>query len=250
MIDALVLAGSKNDGPLRQCSSVPYEAIITIGRKAMVDYVIDALRGSRRIGRIVVLGPAGVPGFCDREDVKVVTSEGGLLENVARGVEQLIDSDRVLLATCDIPLISSQAIEDFLDRCGNRSAQVYYPVVPREVVEKTYSNVQRTYVTFKEGEFTGGNLFLIDPRTVSSCMATGQQIFEARKSPLRLSKLIGMSFMLKFLLKMVTLKEAQEKVSDLLGVEGVVVVTSYPEVGVDVDKPSDLELVNKVLELA
>lgn len=250
MIDALVLAGSRNDGPLRQCSSVPYEAMITIGRKAMVDYVIDALQSSRRIGRIVVLGPSDVPGFCQRDDVKVVTAEDGLLENVARGVQCLHDSKRILLATCDIPLITPQAIEDFLDRCGNGMAEIYYPVVPREAVEKTFNNVSRTYVTLREGEFTGGNLFLIDPGAVSRCMDVGRQLVAARKSPLRLSRMIGLSFLFRFLLKMVTLQEAQEKASSLLGVKGVVVVTSYPEVGVDVDKPSDLELVCRVLDSA
>lgn len=250
MVDVLVLAGSRNDGPLKQCSSVPYEAMITIGRKAMVEYVIDALKSCRRIGKIVVVGPPDAPGFCDRKDIQFVKAEGSLMENVARGVKCLPDAKRVLLATCDIPLITPQAIEDFLDKCGNRSAEVYYPVVPREAVEKYFLNVKRTYVTFKEGDFTGGNLFLIDPGAVVRCMEMGQQLVDARKSPIRLSRLMGVPFLLKFVLRMVTLKEAEEKASALLGVEGAVVVTTYPEVGVDVDKPSDLELVSKVLDTA
>lgn len=250
MVDALVLAGSRNDGPLKQCSSVPYEAMITIGRKTMVEYVIDALRNSKRVGRIVVVGPSDVPGFCSREDVTVIKAQGKLMENVSRGVECLPGAKRVLLATCDIPLITTQAIEDFLDRCGNRSAQFYYPVIPREVVEKSFFQTRRTYVTFKEGDFTGGNLFLIDPGAVNRCMEIGQQLVDARKSPFRISKLMGVPFLLRFMLRMVSLKEAEEKASDVLGINGVVVVTTFPEVGVDVDKPCDLELVSKVLDSA
>ncbi|MCL6478000.1 MAG: nucleotidyltransferase family protein [Peptococcaceae bacterium] len=247
MVDALVLAGSRNDGPLRQCSSVPYEAMITIGRKTMIEYVIDALRSSRRIGRIVVVGPPDVPGFCRRDDVSLVPAEGNLMENILRGVENLSGAARVLLATCDIPLITPQAIEDFLDKCGDKSADIYYPVVPREVVEKSYVNTKRTYVTFKEGDFTGGNLFLIASAAVSRCMVKGQQLVDARKSPFRLSRLMGVPFLIKFMLRMVSISEAERKASDLLGIEGAVVITRYPEVGVDVDKPSDLELVSKVL---
>lgn len=250
MIDALVLAGSRNDGPLKQCSSVPYEAMITIGRKTMIEYVIDALRSSRLIDRIVVVGPPDVPDFCRREDVMVVPAKGTLMENLARGVESLSGSHRVLLATCDIPLITAQAIEDFLYRCGERSADVYYPVVPREVVEKSIFRTRRTYVAFKEGDFTGGNLFLVDPAAVGRCMVIGQQLVDARKSPIRLSRLMGIPFLIRFLLRRVTLKEAERKASDLLGVRGAVVITTYPEVGVDVDKPSDLDLVSKVLETA
>ena len=250
MVDALVLAGSRNDGPLKQCSSVPYEAMITIGRKAMIEYVIDALRNSRRINRIVVVGPPDVPDFFRRDDVTVVPARGNLMENMARGLEQLPGAERVLLATCDIPLITSQAIEDFLDRCGNRSADIYYPVVPREAVEKSYFKTRRTYVTFREGDFTGGNLFLIAPEALNRCMVKGQQLVDARKSPIRLSRLMGVPFLIRFMLRMVTLKEAEEKASDVLGLKGAVVITSYPEVGVDVDKPSDLALVSKVLDSA
>ncbi|KJR99973.1 MAG: hypothetical protein VR68_07330 [Peptococcaceae bacterium BRH_c4a] len=250
MVDALVLAGSRNDGPLRQCSSVPYEAMITIGRKTMVEYVIDALRNSKRVGRIVVVGPSDVPGFCSREDVIVIKARGELMENVSRGVECLPGAKRVLLATCDIPLLTTRAIEDFLDRCGNKSAQFYYPVIPREVVEKSFFETRRTYVAFKEGDFTGGNIFLIDPGAVNRCMEKGQQLVDARKNPFRISKLMGIPFLLRFILRMVSLKEAEEKASDVLGIEGAVVVTSFPEVGVDVDKPCDLELVSKVLDSA
>lgn len=250
MVDALVLAGSRNDGPLKQFSSVPYEAMITIGRKAMIEYVIDALRSSKRINRIVVVGPPDVPGFCGHDDVKVVPAEGNMMENLARGVESLPGAERVLLSTCDIPLLTTQAIEDFLERCGDRSADIYYPVVPREIVEKRFLRTRRTYVTFKEGDFTGGNLFLVAPGAVRRCMVKGQQLVDARKSPIRLSKLMGIPFLIRFMLRMVTLKEAERKASDLLGVQGAVVVTTYPEVGVDVDKPSDLELVSKVLDSA
>lgn len=250
MVDALVLAGSRNDGPLKQCSSVPYEAMITIGRKAMIEYVIEALRSSKRINRIVVVGPPDVPGFCQREDVKLVPAEGALMENMSRGVENLPGAERILLATCDIPLITPQAIEDFLDRCGDRSADIYYPVVPREVVERSFLRTRRTYVTFREGDFTGGNLFLISPGAVNRCMDKGQQLVDARKSPFRLSRLMGVPFLIKFMLRMVTLKEAERKASDVLGIQGAVVVTTYPEVGVDVDKPSDLDLVSKVLDSA
>lgn len=247
MIDALVLAGSRNDGPLRQCSSVPYEAMITIGRKTMIEYVIDALRCTNRIDRIVVVGPPDVPDFCRRDDIKIVPAGEGLMENLLLGVENMPGARRVLLTTCDIPLITSQAIEDFLDRCGDRSAEVYYPVVPRDVVEKSNFNTRRTYVSFREGEFTGGNLFLIDPRSVSRCMAKGEQLVSARKSPIRLSRLLGVPFLIKFILHRVTIEEAERKASELLGVVGAVVITRYPEVGVDVDKPSDLEMVSRVL---
>ncbi|MFZ5592589.1 MAG: hypothetical protein ACOY81_12390, partial [Bacillota bacterium] len=79
------------------------------------------------------------------------------------------------------------------------------------------------------------------------CLERGRQLVAARKSPLRLAGLVGWGFLLRFLLRRITLAEAERKVSQLLGVEGAVVLCSDPEVGVDVDKPSDLLLVRRVL---
>jgi len=54
--------------------------------------------------------------------------------------------------------------------------------------------------------------------------------------------------LLKFLTRSLTIAEAEQKASMLLGrIKGVVVVSKYPEVGVDVDKPDDLALALRTL---
>lgn len=249
MIDALVLAGSPNDGPLRECSPEGYEALIPIGKKTMVEYVVDALRATARINRIVVVGPDELRERLSGE-VAVVSPGGNIMQNVRSGLKKLPEASHVLLATCDIPLITPRAIEDFLDLCKGRQADLYYPIIPRDMVEKKYDRTKRTYVTLKEGEYTGGNLFLLNPGVVEVCMSKGQELVDARKSPIRLCRLLGTGFLLKFLLRTLTLGEAESRVSALLGVSGAVVISNYPEVGVDVDKPIDLELAERQLNLA
>ncbi|TYO96982.1 nucleotidyltransferase family protein [Desulfallas thermosapovorans] len=252
MIDALVLAGSPNDGPLKECSSARYEAMIDIKGKLMVEYVVDALKKCDRIDRIAIVGPRRelAERFNGGGREVLVEHVGNLTDNVLRGLGGLPGAKRVLLLTSDIPLITTRAIENFIDLCGDRQADLYYPVVPREVVEKIYTTSKRTYVQLKEGVYTGGNIFLFNPGVVEECLPRGQKLVDARKSPLKLCRLVGLLFLIKFLMKNISLQEAQKKVSRLLGIKGQVVISLYPEVGVDVDKPSDLELVNKQLELA
>ena len=43
-IDAVVLAGAKNDGKLQQADPAEYEALIDIHGRVMLDYVLAALR--------------------------------------------------------------------------------------------------------------------------------------------------------------------------------------------------------------
>lgn len=252
MIDALVLAGSPNDGPLQTCSAARYEALIPIRGKLMVEYVVEALRQCKRINRIAIVGPCSELSahFQADERLLLVDNGGNLTENVLRGLKELPGSKRVLLVTSDIPLITWQAIDNFIDLCNTEEADLYYPIVRREVVEKQFATTRRTYVTLKDGVYTGGNIFLFNPGIVEDCMPRGQMIVDARKSPLRLCRLVGFIFLIKFLMKSVSVQEAQKKVSRLLGIKGRVVVSMYPEVGVDVDKPSDLELVSRKLDLA
>ncbi|SHI64518.1 nucleotidyltransferase family protein [Desulfofundulus thermosubterraneus] len=252
MVDAVVLAGSPNNGPLKECSPVPYEALIPIGSKAMVQYVVEALALARGVDRIVVVGPREELANHLKDDrVKVVPAGSSLLENVQRGLKELAGTRRVLLVSSDIPLITPRAIEDFLELCQDQEADLYYPIVPKEAVDSRFANpVRRTYVSLKEGIFTGGNLFLLNPEVVSRCLPLGEQLVAARKSPLRLCRLVGLGFLIRFLLHRVTLEEAQARVSRLLGIRGVVVISRYPEVGVDVDKPVDLALVARTLQQA
>lgn len=251
MIDAMVLAGSLNEGALSECSPARYEALIPIGNKSMVEYVIEALLGSARVKRIVVVGPgAELAGRFSAHNVRFAMPGGSLVENVVCGLKLLPGAKQVLVLTSDIPLINPQAIDNFLNLCAGGQADLYYPIVPKDVVERRFACSKRTYVNLKEGFFTGGNIFLLNPDVVWRCIPRGQKLVNARKSPLKLCRLVGVMFLIRYLMRSVTLEKAQKKVSRLLGIDGQVVISMDPELGIDVDKPSDLEFVYKKLGIA
>ncbi|BAF58279.1 MAG: NTP transferase domain-containing protein [Pelotomaculum sp.] len=250
MVDAVVLAGSTNDGPLKECSPACFEALIRIGRKAMVEYVVEALLAAGGVRRVLVVGPAAeLSDLLAGERVTVAGSAGGIMDNIEAGLNLLSGEKRVLLATSDIPMLTPQAVDDFLNLCGDMSGDLYYPVISRQAVEKKFGSSKRTYVNLKEGVFTGGNLFLINPAKFKKCMENGKKLVSLRKSPLGLCRLLGLSFVVKFLMHTLTLGEVEKKVSQLLDVKGVVVISEFPEIGVDVDKPGDLELAQKMIEV-
>lgn len=249
MLDAVVLAGSTNNGPLKECSLVRHEALIPIGKKTMVEHVVDALLKAQGINRVLVVGPAAeLSRLAFDSRTSVVESCGSLLGNIQAGLNILPGEKRVLLVTSDIPLLTPQAVDDFLELCGDMSGDLYYPVIRKNVVESKFPDTRRTYVRAREGVFTGGNLFLLNPAVFNQCVENGQKIINLRKSPIGLCRLLGLKFVIKFLLRSLTLKETEEKVSRLLGgIKGVVVISQHPEVGVDVDKPGDYELALKTI---
>lgn len=248
MVDVLVVAGSPNEKTLKEVSKASYEALIEIEGKPMLSYVLEALQKSSKINRVVVVGPKEIIPVLP-SDFLWANSKNSLLENVEVGIDALKDSKQVLFLTSDIPLITTKAIEDFLKLCQKRTADLYYSAISKEVVEEKYPDTKRTYVKLKEGKFTGGSLVLFNPAVFKKCIPTGKKIIEARKQPLKICKILGYGFLLKFVLGLVDLEEAEKKVSGILGVNGAVIISSYAEIGVDVDKVDDFNLVSNILHI-
>lgn len=250
MIDAIVLAGAANTGKLREVSPAASEAAIMVAGRAMVWYVVNALHQSANVGRIVLVGPAELEqlDFGPAADRVVYLPCGAsMVENLLRAVDFLQDQPRVLVVTADVPLLTAEAIDDFIERCREVEADVYYPIVSRETNEAKYPGVRRTYVKLKEGTFTGGNFALVAPEALRRGRRLIEQAFLMRKKPVKLARLLGFRFILKFFINRLSLGEIEQRVAEILGCKGKAIISPYPEVGIDVDKPSDLELVEKVL---
>ncbi len=246
-IDAIILAGASNHGALRAVTDTPYEALIDIEGRAMLDYVVDAVVGSRDIERVVVVGPEKALASLAGRVYRVAQCGDSMVENILIGLEVLHSTGKVLLVTSDIPLLTTDAIGDFLRRCAEKEADIHYPVVAKQTNEASYPGVKRTYVHLVEGTFTGGNLALLDPEVVRQCHVMIEKAVQMRKKPWQLSRLLGFRFIVKFLLSRLSVAEIEERVRLMLGFRGVAIVSPYPEIGIDVDKPSDLELARNVL---
>ncbi|MDI6871867.1 MAG: nucleotidyltransferase family protein [Bacillota bacterium] len=245
-LDAVVLAGADNNGSLAACTDTPYEAMIDIQGRPMVEYVVDALRHSANVDRIVVVGPEHVLGPVLAGKVyRVVQSGRNIVENLIIGIEMLQPAGKILVVAADIPLLTTAAIDDFIERCREREADIYYPICRKEENEAKYPGMRRTYATLREGVFTGGNIFILNPAVVIKWRREIERAVAVRKSVLGMAKLLGFRLMVKFLLQSLSLREAEERVAKVLGCPVAAVETSYPEIGVDVDKPSDLELVTR-----
>jgi CTP:molybdopterin cytidylyltransferase MocA len=246
VIPAIVLAGAPNTGRLRDASPAAYEALIDLHGRPLTAYVIDALLKTSVVGRVVVVGPQALKEH-GTDRLVVIPPVGGMLENLAAGLDAVSGFPRALVVTGDIPLFTAGIVEEFIRLCGDMEAEVYYPVIPREAVEKDFPGVQRTYVRLREGSFTGGNVGLVDPKALKRCLDRAGDFVRLRKKPVRLALVVGPGFLFRFLLGRISVKDVEKRVSYLLGFSGRAVVAHLPEIGVDVDKPADLEAVRAAL---
>lgn len=250
MYDAIILAGGENSKELSKYTPHGYEALIDIAGKPMVSFVAAALAASRQVDRIFVLGPvAELAGCVFPPRTSVIASGPTIIETIRLGIRSLGHFRPVLVATADIPLLTADAVNDFLGQCRRVEADLYYPIVTKEANERSYPGNKRTYARLREGVYTGGNLFLVNPGIVEQCAQVAEKFIAERKHPVVLCRMLGWSFVLRFLVGVLSLKDVERRVSELLGVRGAVIMSPFPELGIDVDKPSDLELVRATFSL-
>ncbi|MEC9488304.1 MAG: nucleotidyltransferase family protein [Halanaerobium sp.] len=244
--DVVILAGARNEGPLQEVSSDPYEALIPVGAHTMVEHVLKAVRSSAFSDRILVVGPEKELQELLPEDIIVIQGTSSMVDNIKLGAQEFSSSEYILVVTSDIPLVTAGAIDDFLHACQEREADIYYPLISKQVNVRKYPGVKRTYVHLTDGTFTGGNMVLLKTEIIEQCQAMLEKVVSWRKKPWKLSQLLGFKFIIKFFLGQLSLEEIEERVSQIIGFKGVGLVTEYPEIGFDVDKPSDLERMQEI----
>lgn len=252
LYDAIILAGGENSGDLKKIAPYDSEALIIIGNYPMIYYVYKSLRQCKKVDKIVISGPVeALRNLLGREEnLHFIAPGEDVVESLANAVQILDDlgaSERLLVMPTDIPFITTEAIDDFIDRTESIEADFFYPVTSREVNEAKYPGVVRTYVKLREGTFTGGNLFIVRKAVVRQSIDLARAIIARRKNPLAIARIFGVRMVVKYLWGRLTFKQAEKRFQEVLGIRGKAVVSGYAEVGVDVDKPSDLELAQKYL---
>ncbi|GGR75551.1 hypothetical protein GCM10008959_40780 [Deinococcus seoulensis] len=247
---AVVLGGGDPGDPFAAAHGVKVKPLIPVAGEPMALHVLRALRGSERVARVAYVGPItpALEAFVDAR----VTDHGTLLSNLEAGVEALRAAglqpgERVLVVTADVPMLRPDEIRSVLDSAP-LDAGLVYPVVRREVCEAAYPGVKRTYARLKDGTFTGGNLFILDPALIGQFLPRLRDVLAARKAPLKLAGLIGPGVLLRLVTGRLTVAALEAKVSALLGVKARALITPHAAVGTDVDKDADLLLAEAALK--
>lgn len=251
-VDAIVLAGGANSPEMRVKTGVSNRALVRLGDKTMLDYVVAALHDAPSVGRVFVVGD--VPAS---NSYQAVMGARSLVDNLMAGI-QAIGADKegsdapVLVATSDIPFLSPEAVQDFVKRARGLNADLCYPIVTLSLCRERFPDMKRTAVRMREGRFTGGNLMLLRPGAITAKRNTIARVYAARKSVVQLGKLLGWGLLTRIVCAqavppLLSLAMLEAGASHVLGASCRAVVSPYPEIGADVDKPGDVAIARKLL---
>ena len=252
-MDAIVIAGGipKPEDTLYEFTRGKPKALLDVAGKPMIQWVLDAISGAESIDRVVLISLSGEAGLHCSKPITYLPDQGGLLENVRGGIEKVVeinpDAKHVLTISSDIPMIKSEMIDWVVNENSKSDLDLYYTVIPREVMEKRFPESNRSYTRLKDVELCGGDVNMIRASTVYANVELWDRIVAARKSVVKQAALLGYGNLLMLLSRQITLQGAVERVTKKMDVTGQAVVSPYAELGMDVDKPHQLEIVRTEL---
>jgi len=243
-VSVLILAGQREGGvdPLCEAAGVSHKANLPILGRPMIDYVLDALRtaGLRRPFHVSGLDVSG-----DSQLTGAATGTGPAGSAYA-AMTSGIDYP-CLITTCDHPLLTAKILESFLSQAQQSEADLCVGLAEKTIIQPAYPDVKRTYLNFADKPVSGCNLFYLANEKSLAVIEFWKQAQHLRKNPVKLAWQIGPKVLLSFLIGRLTLGGAFEHVSKRLKLNIKPVLIPIAEAAIDVDKPSDKVLVEKIL---
>jgi molybdopterin-guanine dinucleotide biosynthesis protein A len=250
-MNAIVTAGGKIEPgqPLYEITHGGQKALIDIAGRPMVQWVLDALGKSSALERVFVIGlPLGTELTCAHPLV-LLPDQGNMLANITAAAREVVHIDpqatHALLASGDLPALGVEMVDWLLGQVKDLDQDIYYTVVSRGTMETCFPASRRTYVPMKDIEVCGGDLhcFRLDAANEENSLI--KQLIGARKSPLRQASMIGFSTLFWLVLRQLSLRDVETAVCQRLELRGRVLVSPYPEIGMDVDKPFQLDIIRE-----
>jgi GTP:adenosylcobinamide-phosphate guanylyltransferase len=250
---ALVLAGSRGPAdPVAAAAGVAHKALVPVAGRPMLLRVIDTLRQCPEIGSIVLCAEPSL--LRELPQLAAAVASGRLAaipaasspaRSVLAALDRLPDPLPLLVATADHPLLTPAMVRHFLAGLGDCEAAA--AAAEESVIAPAYPDTRRTYIRLKGGAYSGCNLFAFTAADAAAAARFWTKVERYRKQPWRLFAAAGPLTLLAFLTRRLDLAAAVERLSAMLGVRLRVVTMPFAEAAIDVDKPADLALAEKII---
>jgi CTP:molybdopterin cytidylyltransferase MocA len=249
--NVLVLAAGRGpDDPMAKAYQVTHKCLVEVGGEAMLKRVVRTLLASPEIASVTVsiekkelladaLGPLAA---------RVAFVAAG--ESAARSALAVLPEKAEypwLITTGDHPLLTLEMLRYFLDAAAGSGADLCAGLARTETILARFPNARRTYLVFGPDRVSGCNLFALTSPAARKALAFWHDLERVRKKPWRLIGAFGPTALLRFFTGMLTLDSAFALASRRLGLTARPVLMPFAEAAVDVDKPADKELAERIL---
>ncbi len=246
-MDALVLAGGPQDELAAHTAGAPNKAFVEINGVTLVERTLRALRSSASIGRIVVVAPPASHGSAALLLADEVRADGVRIRDSLRsGLAGADPSADLLVSASDLPVLTPQAIDDFVNRAAAANADLTYGCLEKSTHMAAFPEAPHTWAHLRDGDYCGTGFITMKPRVWPALERVIERLGEARKNPLKLASIFGWRILWRYALRRLTIAHAEARASYVIGAPVRAIVSPYAEIGINVDRLSDIALAEKL----
>lgn len=241
----LILAGRRDgDASVAGVNAVSHKALSPVAGVPMLERVAVAVHAALPDAKIhVVIDPIPEwPDLAGRLNLNRIDPGPSPATSVAKALKNV--PTPVLVVTADHALLTPEMVICFLEGVPE-GADGAVGVARRETIEAKYQT-KRTYWRFADASVSGCNLFYLGAGA-DKAIAFWHQLEADRKHPLKVVRRLGPVTLALFGMGWLSLANALKRLSKVTGAHLAAVDMPQAEAAIDVDKPEDLILVERIL---
>lgn len=230
-MNAVITAGGRVEGEFARTIGQSVKALAPCRGATLLDL---AIRAAREAGanRVAVVG-GGEVRCVVAPDVRVIDEHASGSENLRRALHAWDDDAPLLYLTSDLPFITGNALRAFIE--ASPANTIALPLTEWDEFTRRFPDAPPFGITLAGEKVVNGGAFVLPAGSCGTVEAFATRFFEARKSPLRMAKLTGVSLLLKFLLRRLSVGALEAQAGRLLGIPAKAVRNSPAELAYDVD---------------
>ena len=250
----LLMAGSRGPtDPVASHCGISHKALAPIAGEPMVEHVLRTLAAAPEVHSIIAV--IEVPSLLEAlPTARALLAEGRLRVTEAapspsRSVTKVLDEFSpypALVTTADHPLLTPAMITDFVSQIP-KDVDVAALVATEGTIRAEYPETKRTYFRFSDEAISGCNLFALPTPRGKNAMNFWRKLEQDRKKPWKMAYSLGLGTLLDFALRRLTVDMAAAAIGQKADVRAALIRTRFAEAAIDVDKPHDLRLVERIL---
>ena len=253
MITAAILAGQRpGSDPLTTAYGGACKALIPVAGAPMVAHALRTILAHPRIGRVLllaqdtqmILAGLGDAALAGNPQITAIDGPSSIAQAVAVALKY--SEGPLLVTTADHVLLSHDMIDAML---ASGAADIAVGMVERRTLLARYPQSKRTWLKFREGWWSGANLFwLTGGERLTPLLDFWTSIEQDRKKGWRILTAFGPWLAIGAVLRFWTIDQAIMRAGRRFGLSARVIALAEPEACIDVDKPADKILVEEILE--
>lgn len=253
-ITAILLAGSRpTPDPLAVAAGVAIKPLAPVAGEPMINHPARALLAHPAVGQVVILTQSSAPFAADpatawlttHPQVRFEQSGAGIASSLLALLERGDVPFPILLTTADHVLLDSAMLDQFAQEAAG--ADIAVAMVERRILLARYPGSRRTWLKFRDGWWSGANIFWFGSDRARSIIALWQEVEQDRKKGWKIVSAFGPVALIGTLLRLLTLRGGIARIGRRFGLTARLVAMEKAEACIDADKPDDVVLIERIV---